>query len=98
MSLSKFPTDATPEVKLFNELEVVTRDAKTSHRVPYIYVDLTAEDLLPIWLPPESSSGGKTTLHHEEIDRLDSTASISIVQELAATFKKATSNQGCSAV
>ena len=84
------PSDAIPELLLFTQLEEHAKAAKEESRVPFMFIDLTSKDLLPLWMTPEMV-GGTTTLEGEENELLDAGAATGTIQQLHQAFKKATS-------
>ena len=71
-SLGSFPMETNCVDDLWNLLWAETLNAGEQNRHPFVFVSLTANEILPEWLGPESV-GGKTT-NGSEISGLESEA------------------------
>lgn len=87
-SFSSVPTDGIPELTMFEDLTKATKAAKDAGRVPFIYVDLTQKELLPLWLIPESI-GGKTSVSGDSV-QIDGSQETNTVVQLTTALKSAT--------
>ena len=78
-----------PDQGLFDVLQAHTDEARKNGKTPFLFVDLTAKDTLPLWVPSDSV-GGKFSLRDEEEFSLASTSPIGSLGDLTRALKGAT--------
>jgi ABC-type transporter Mla MlaB component len=81
------PSCMLVEMNIWVALSVETEAAKKANRIAFSFVDLTAKEMLPIWMPNEFV-GGKPIM--EELSFLEDDAQIGL-SALALALKKTTS-------
>ncbi|CAE7673108.1 YRB2 [Symbiodinium necroappetens] len=79
-----------PDQALFDVLQAHTDEARKNGRTPFHFVDLTAKDTLPLWVPSDGV-GGKFSLREEEELSLASNSPIGNLGDLTRVLKSATS-------
>ena len=91
-NLGTWPFHLLPETALFQVLQAHTDAAKAASRTPFLYVDLTAKEVLPLWLAPDQV-GGKHLVpgecdHLPELGRASSSSAVSALgQALKASMQ-----------
>ena len=86
-NLAKTPQSGLPAVALFQKLQDASAAAKALQRNPFIYIELTAKDVLPDWLPPDAV-GGKLQMAGDEIE--NASLHTQTLSDIAAALKSAT--------
>ncbi|CAE7281152.1 unnamed protein product [Symbiodinium natans] len=79
-----------PDQALFDVLQAHTDEARKNGKTPFLFVDLTAKDTLPLWVPGDNV-GGKFSWRDEEEFSLASTSPIGSLGDLTRALKSATS-------
>eukprot|EP00438_Fugacium_kawagutii_P029513 Skav222739 [mRNA] locus=scaffold2390:473992:475065:+ [translate_table: standard] len=79
------------EQSLWNSMHQHTEECKASGKTPFLYVDLTSKESLPMWLTPDVI-GGKFQLHDEGEWPLRGHIPISSLQDLGKALKSATAS------
>ena len=79
------------EQLLWNSMQQHVEESKLAGRVPFLFVDLTSKETLPLWLTPDVI-GGKLQLHDDGDWPLQGRAPISSLQDLGKALKSATAS------
>ena len=79
------------EQLLLNSMQQHVEESKLAGRVPFLFVDLTSEETLPLWLTPDVI-GGKFQLHDDGDWPLRSRAPNSSLQDLGKALMSATAS------
>ena len=90
-AMEKLPFVAQLEQSLVDKMHAEKIEARTSNRKPFLYVELTSKEVIPVWLTPESI-GGK--FHGEDLC-LQGAERISNLAQLGQALKGATDSQRC---
>ena len=87
--LDELSFDLHIDQSVINKLGAETALAKAQGRKPFLYMDLTNKDILPLWLHPEAVGGRP----EEEEMALDGSGDISSLARLGQALKGATENK-----
>ena len=87
-NLDGMPWHMIPDMAVWKVLESEAAQATMAGRVPFVYVDLTAKEFLPVWLP-HSAVGARVKLPGDSSDGALSTATLGTLGE---ALKAATSS------
>eukprot|EP00435_Cladocopium_sp_Y103_P029101 s731_g7.t1 len=79
------------EQSLWNSMQQHTDECKASGKVPFLFVDLTGKETLPMWLTPDLI-GGKFQIHDDGEWPLQGQVPISSLQDLGKALKSATAS------
>ena len=88
--ISGIPYTLQAEPALWNQMHAHSEEARAAKRTPFLFVDLTAKESLPMWLTPDMI-GGKFQLHEDDWP-LRGQAPISSLQDFGKALKSATSS------
>ena len=79
------------EQVLWNSMQQHTEECKVATRTPFLFIDLTSKEMLPMWLTPDVI-GGKFQLHDDGDWPLRAHAPIASLQDLGKALKSATAS------
>ena len=79
------------EQNLWNHMQQHSEDCKITGKTPFLFVDLTSKETLPMWLTPDHI-GGKFQLHDEGDWPLRGQVPIASLQDLGKALKSATAS------
>jgi hypothetical protein len=85
-NLSKLPFVHQLDQSIVDKMNGETQEAKILSRHPFTYVDLTAKEVVPVWLHPEAV-GGRIT---EDDAELDGMMQVNSLAKLGAALRSAT--------
>ena len=89
-NMADLPFALRIEQPLIDKMMAETDGANKGGRPPFLYVDLTSKEVLPLWITPEQI-GGKSDLEGDSIVN----SGVSSLAELGAALNKATENRRC---
>ena len=89
--LQKLSFSLQAEQALWNSMNQHTEAAKVAGKTPFLFVDLTSKEALPMWLTPDLI-GGKFQMHDEVEWPLQGNLPISSLQDLGKALKSATAS------
>ena len=87
-SLDNLSFGLQAEQALWNSMQQHAENSKSSSRTPFLYVDLTAKETLPMWLTPDLI-GGKFQMHEEGEWPLQGNVPIASLNDLGKALKSA---------
>ena len=88
--MTDLPFTLRIEQPLIEKMMAESEGAKKAGRYPFLYVDLTCREALPLWITPEQI-GGKSDLEGDSIVN----SGVSSLAELGAALNKATESKRC---
>eukprot|EP00971_Amphidinium_carterae_P059254 1171678-Amphidinium_carterae.1 len=83
------PFHLLPDQSVWQQLDTENQAAKTAGRVAFSFVDLTAKEVLPLWVPPDAV-GGKTVLPGEMEYTVQGSESTTSLSQLGKALQMAT--------